>query len=62
MLSGDVRRYFFREGNILRTVELQLSVFLNHNISTLLTFRIKINTFKEAEWQTQLFWQDIFKI
>lgn len=42
---------FFRERNILCTVELQLSVFLNQNISTLLTFGVKINTFKEAEWQ-----------
>lgn len=53
MSSGDVSRYFFfREGNsILLIVELQLSVFLNQNISTLLTFGVKINTFKEAEWQ-----------
>ena len=43
---------FLREGNILCTVELQLSVFLNQNISTLLTFGVKINTFKEAEWQS----------
>lgn len=35
----------------MSTVELQLSVFLNQNISTLLTFGVKINTFKEAEWQ-----------
>lgn len=45
--------FFLREGNsILPTVELQLSVFLNHNTSTPLTFGVKINTFEESEWQS----------
>lgn len=43
--------FFPEKCNILCSDELQLSVFLNHNISTLLTFGVKINTFKEAEWQ-----------
>lgn len=50
--SGDVKSYFFRESNMQCSAELQLSVFLNHNISTPLTFGVKINTLKEAEWQS----------
>lgn len=50
--QGMWEAFFFSEKcNILCSDELQLSVFLNHNISTLLTFGVKINTFKEAEWQ-----------
>lgn len=63
MSSGDVRRCFFflRKGNsILPTVELQLSVSLNHNTSTLLTFGVKINTFsRKVSGKNQLFWQHI---
>lgn len=45
-------RFFFQiRQYTVPPFELQLSVFLNQNISALMTFVVKINTFTEAERQ-----------